>query len=390
MQILLRKDVEGLGHIGDVVEVKPGYGRNYLLPRQLAVAGHARQHPARREREEEGGGRAQGPGPGTGRHGRTPQAGLHHHSGQGERGRASVRLRHGRADRRPAAGGRVQGRREDDPVDRARQGTRRRGNPHSTEAGSARALARSGSSRSRAASHGEWHGKSAQAGPRSASRSLARDRRGGPAAERRRGNRRPRLDDPQQRHRGRRRPDPQRRRFRLGRPSENLRGHPRRPRAAARRGPRHAARRVEAPRRPRDGRRHAPTFPRSRKPSPRRATSSITPRSSARSPSAATCSSPRARFPTRSPAATRAAANSSTRRRRRSSRSPRPAPTSNVTPFKDVLKSAFEMIDRGREGVRQRTRAPDSGTWTNTPAACRTANSSSSRAGRAWERPPSR
>jgi len=37
MQILLRKDIEGLGHIGDVVDVKTGYGRNYLLPRQFAV-----------------------------------------------------------------------------------------------------------------------------------------------------------------------------------------------------------------------------------------------------------------------------------------------------------------------------------------------------------------
>jgi large subunit ribosomal protein L9 len=30
--------VEKLGAAGDVVEVKPGYGRNYLIPRQLAVA----------------------------------------------------------------------------------------------------------------------------------------------------------------------------------------------------------------------------------------------------------------------------------------------------------------------------------------------------------------
>lgn len=37
MQVLLRKDVEGCGRIGDVVDVKPGYGRNYLLTRGLAV-----------------------------------------------------------------------------------------------------------------------------------------------------------------------------------------------------------------------------------------------------------------------------------------------------------------------------------------------------------------
>ena len=37
MQVLLRKDVEGLGQIGDVVNVKPGYARNYLLPRNFAM-----------------------------------------------------------------------------------------------------------------------------------------------------------------------------------------------------------------------------------------------------------------------------------------------------------------------------------------------------------------
>lgn len=37
MQIILRDDVEHLGHRGDVVNVREGYGRNYLLPRGLAV-----------------------------------------------------------------------------------------------------------------------------------------------------------------------------------------------------------------------------------------------------------------------------------------------------------------------------------------------------------------
>jgi large subunit ribosomal protein L9 len=36
MQIILRKDVEGLGDRGDRVTVKPGYGRNYLIPRGFA------------------------------------------------------------------------------------------------------------------------------------------------------------------------------------------------------------------------------------------------------------------------------------------------------------------------------------------------------------------
>ena len=37
MQIILQEDIDKLGHRGDVVTVKPGYARNYLLPRKLAV-----------------------------------------------------------------------------------------------------------------------------------------------------------------------------------------------------------------------------------------------------------------------------------------------------------------------------------------------------------------
>ncbi len=37
MKVLLRRNVPKLGQIGDLVEVKPGYARNYLLPQQLAV-----------------------------------------------------------------------------------------------------------------------------------------------------------------------------------------------------------------------------------------------------------------------------------------------------------------------------------------------------------------
>ena len=37
MKIILRADVENLGKLGDVVNVKPGYGRNYLLPQGLAM-----------------------------------------------------------------------------------------------------------------------------------------------------------------------------------------------------------------------------------------------------------------------------------------------------------------------------------------------------------------
>ena len=36
MKVILRDDVAKLGALGEVVEVKAGYARNYLLPRQLA------------------------------------------------------------------------------------------------------------------------------------------------------------------------------------------------------------------------------------------------------------------------------------------------------------------------------------------------------------------
>jgi ribosomal protein L9 len=37
MKLLLLEDVRKLGYVGDVVEVKNGYGRNYLLPYRLAT-----------------------------------------------------------------------------------------------------------------------------------------------------------------------------------------------------------------------------------------------------------------------------------------------------------------------------------------------------------------
>ena len=37
MEVILKQDVTGLGYKNDVVKVKPGYGRNYLIPTGVAL-----------------------------------------------------------------------------------------------------------------------------------------------------------------------------------------------------------------------------------------------------------------------------------------------------------------------------------------------------------------
>ena len=64
MEVILKEDVANLGHRGDVVKVADGYGRNFLLPRKLAVAAsesnkkiveQERQGHLRREAKEKAG-----------------------------------------------------------------------------------------------------------------------------------------------------------------------------------------------------------------------------------------------------------------------------------------------------------------------------------------------
>ena len=45
MEVLLKKDVKGVGHAGDIKKVADGYGRNYLIPQGLAA--HANQGAAK-------------------------------------------------------------------------------------------------------------------------------------------------------------------------------------------------------------------------------------------------------------------------------------------------------------------------------------------------------
>lgn len=37
MEVILKTDIKGLGYKNDMVEVKPGYGRNYLIPQGFAM-----------------------------------------------------------------------------------------------------------------------------------------------------------------------------------------------------------------------------------------------------------------------------------------------------------------------------------------------------------------
>jgi large subunit ribosomal protein L9 len=42
MKIILTENVEGLGNIGELIKVKPGYARNFLVPKGLAVEANPR------------------------------------------------------------------------------------------------------------------------------------------------------------------------------------------------------------------------------------------------------------------------------------------------------------------------------------------------------------
>lgn len=50
MEVILKQDVQGLGYKNDTVKVKPGFGRNYLIPNGLAII--ANDSNARRVAED--------------------------------------------------------------------------------------------------------------------------------------------------------------------------------------------------------------------------------------------------------------------------------------------------------------------------------------------------
>ncbi len=56
VQLVLNQDVSKLGKLGDLVEVAPGYARNYLIPQKLAVSatpGILKQAERRQEKERQ-------------------------------------------------------------------------------------------------------------------------------------------------------------------------------------------------------------------------------------------------------------------------------------------------------------------------------------------------
>lgn len=51
MDVILMDDIESLGEAGDIVHVKPGYARNYLFPRGMAVRSSKRNRAVAEEKK---------------------------------------------------------------------------------------------------------------------------------------------------------------------------------------------------------------------------------------------------------------------------------------------------------------------------------------------------
>lgn len=50
MELILLKDVDNLGYADDIVQVKPGYGRNFLIPQKMAVVANSTNRKLLNER----------------------------------------------------------------------------------------------------------------------------------------------------------------------------------------------------------------------------------------------------------------------------------------------------------------------------------------------------
>ena len=125
MEVILREDIDKLGNRGEVVKVAPGYARNFLIPKRLAVAAtesnkkiveQERQAHLRKEAKQEG--EAQDLAKllnGVTRHDRA----------EGRRKRPALRFGHVEGRRRRPGRQELHHRPPQDPVGRADQATRR-------------------------------------------------------------------------------------------------------------------------------------------------------------------------------------------------------------------------------------------------------------------------
>ena len=96
VKLLLNESIKNVGRVGDIVEVSPGYARNYLLPRGAGGSAHPQQH--QEDRSPPPGNRAAGaraPRAAGGDHQATGRRGSHA-GAQGQRAGPPLRLGHAR------------------------------------------------------------------------------------------------------------------------------------------------------------------------------------------------------------------------------------------------------------------------------------------------------
>jgi large subunit ribosomal protein L9 len=53
MELILKEDVKGLGYKNDLVKVRPGYGRNFLIPQGMAVVANTSNKKVAAENERQ-------------------------------------------------------------------------------------------------------------------------------------------------------------------------------------------------------------------------------------------------------------------------------------------------------------------------------------------------
>ena len=122
MKVILQETMDGVGHLGDLLDVKAGYARNFLLPRKKAVLADSRSIKAFEHIKRVAGERAKKEKLEieTQEHlGRIP-----HGPGPGRQGRQDVRVGHDERHCRKIGGAGIYGGSAQDPAGPPDQGTR--------------------------------------------------------------------------------------------------------------------------------------------------------------------------------------------------------------------------------------------------------------------------